>query len=99
MRYFCKPCGLMLCTICTMEHNSEHSPEPLEKGIIEKYKMELQNSLQKIKSRLSEVKSKTKYLETLKQSHQRALYDAQESIRKKTEEVIAAIREAGETAA
>ena len=75
-----------------MEHNSDHSPEPLEKGIINKYRTELQGSLNTIKSKLTEAKSKSKYLETLKQSHQRAMYEAQQAIKEKTETVIGKIR-------
>lgn len=92
VRYFCKSCVTLLCTICTMEHNSDHSPEPLEKGIINKYRTELQGSLNTIKSKLTEAKSKSKYLETLKQSHQRALYEAQQAIKEKTEIIIGKIR-------
>ena len=93
VRYFCKPCSLMLCTICTMNHDSSHAPEPLEKGIIEKYRKELTRSLRTVKSKLTEVKSQTKYLETIKETHQQAQYEAQTAIKEKTEELIAQIRE------
>ena len=93
VRYFCKPCSLMLCTICTMEHESSHSPEPLERGIIEKYRSELQQSLKTIKSKLSEIKTKAKYLETIKEAHQKALYDAQAAIKQKTAKIVHKIKQ------
>lgn len=93
VRYFCKPCSVMLCTICTMNHEPSHAPEPLEKGIITKYRKELEVSLRTIKSKLSEVKTKTKYLETIKQTHQKALYKAQIAIKEKTDGLVLRIRE------
>lgn len=93
VRYFCKPCSLMMCTICTMSHSPEHAPEPLEKGIIDKYRQELHESLKTVKSKLSEVKSRSKYLEAMKQSQQRALFCAQQAIREKAEELVSCIRE------
>ena len=93
VRYFCKPCSAMFCTICVMNHDSSHAPEPLEKGIIEKYRKELTKSLRTVKSKLNEVKSQTKYLETVKETHQQAQYEAQTAIKEKTEELISQIRE------
>ena len=92
VRYFCKPCSLMLCTICTMEHNPEHNTEPLEKGIIEKYRRDLLDSLRAIKSRLSEVNSRTKYLETIKDAQQKCMYSTQRAIKERTEAIVAEIR-------
>ena len=93
VRYFCQPCSMMLCTICTMGHEPSHSPEPLEKGIIEKYRKELHDSLKTIKSKLSEVKTKTKYLETIKETHQKALYAAQSAIKERTDNLVSKVRQ------
>lgn len=92
VKYFCTTCKQMLCTICTMGHDACHKPEPLERGIIEKYRNELQDSLKAIHSKLYEVKNKTKYLETIRETHQRALYEAQVAIRAKTEAIICKVR-------
>ncbi len=93
VKYFCKPCGSMLCTICTMDHPSDHAPVPLDRTLMERYQHDLQDSLKMVNSKLSEVKSRTKYLETLKQTHQKALFETQNSIREKTNELINQIRD------
>ena len=93
VKYFCKPCGSMLCTICIMDHPSDHAPVPLDRSVIEKYQQDLHDSLRVINSKLSEVKSRTKYLETLKQTHQKALFETQTNIREKTNELIAQIKD------
>ena len=93
VRYFCKPCSLMMCTICTMEHDPGHAPQPLERGIIDNYKKQLHESLRMVHSKLNEVNSRSKYLETVKQSHQKSLQEAQAAIHERTEDVIGRIRE------
>ncbi len=93
IRYFCKPCGMMLCTICTMGHDQQHSPVSLDKNVISTYQKDLKGNLKSIKSKLNEVKSRTKYLETVRQTYQKALYEAQNSIKDKTNELIDNIRE------
>ena len=93
VRYFCKSCSLMLCTICTMEHNPQHKTEPLEKGIIEKYRKDLLESLRAIKSRLSEVNSRAKYLETIKDAQQKCMFETQKAIKDRTDVIVAQIRE------
>ncbi len=93
VKFFCKPCGSMLCTICIMDHPADHAPVPLDKSVIERYQQELHESLRTVNSKLSEVKSRTKYLETLKQSHQKALFDTQTHIREKTNDLVAQIRD------
>ena len=93
VRYFCKVCKLLLCTICVMGHDPAHKPEPLEKGIIEKYRQELQQSLKLVHSKLTEIKSKGKYLEVIRQSHQVSLNEVQVMIKQRTEDLIAAIRQ------
>lgn len=93
VRYFCKVCHLLLCTICTMDHDPSHLPEALEKGVIEKYRHHLQESLMVLASKLKEVKTKAKCLETLRQTHQGGLYQVQALIRERAEHYIAKIRE------
>ena len=92
VRYFCKPCGAMMCTICTMTHDPDHNPVSLDKSVIARYQHDLQENLHSIKSKLSEVKTRTKYIETVRQTYQKALYDTQNSIKHKTEEFIRHIR-------
>ena len=93
VKFFCKPCGSMLCTICIMDHPTDHAPVPLDRSTIKKYQQDLHESLRVINSKLSEVKSRTKYLETIKQTHQTALFETQATIREKTNELIAQIKE------
>ena len=93
VKFFCKPCGSMLCTICIMDHPPDHSPVPLDRSTIEKYQKDLHESLRVINSKLSEVKSRTKYLETVKQTHQKVLFETQATIRERTNELIAQIKE------
>ena len=93
VRYFCKPCSQMLCTICTLEHEPTHTPEPLEKGIIDKYRQQLIESLRRVHFKLNEVNSHSKYLEIVKQSHQQSLRHCQVAIQDRTEEVITCIRD------
>ena len=93
VRYFCQPCNQMLCTICTMDHTPDHSPVTLDKGVIEKYHRDLQESLKTVGSKLTEVKNHAKYLLTLKESHQRALYEAQHAIHERSQDLVTEIRE------
>lgn len=93
VRYFCKVCHLLLCTICTMDHDPNHLPEALEKGVIEKYRHHLEESLMMLTSKLKDVKTKAKCLETLRQTHQGGLYQVQALIRERAEHYVAKIRE------
>ena len=88
VRYFCKICALMLCTICTMDHNSEHNPVALDKSVTDRYQQELADALRIVHAKMLEVRNRTKYLEVIKQTHQRALYEAQKSIKDKANDVI-----------
>jgi hypothetical protein len=92
VRYFCKVCTQLLCVICTISHDPAHKPEPLEKGIVQKYRQELQQSLKIIRTKLSEVNSKSKYLEVVKQAQQVALNEVQTTIRQRTEELVVSIK-------
>lgn len=93
VRYFCKVCSLMLCTICTVDHNTDHNPVPLDKSVTDRYQKELADALHIIHTKLTEMKSRTKYLDTVRQTHQRAMYEAQKSIKDKANDVIKEVRE------
>ncbi|KAK2190861.1 hypothetical protein NP493_66g05040 [Ridgeia piscesae] len=93
MRYFCQQCSVMLCTICTMQHDTSHRPEPLENGVVQKYQDQLQSMLDSTSSRLADIKNKTKYLETIKESHQKAFYEARTAIKERASKLVRRIRE------
>ena len=92
VRYFCKVCAVMLCTICTMDHNMDHNPVALDRSVTDRYQQELADALHIVHEKLSKVKSRTKYLEVVKQTHQRALYEAQRAIKDKANDVIKEVR-------
>ena len=93
MRYFCQQCSIMLCTICTMQHDTSHRPEPLENGIVQKYQDQLQSMLDSIGSRLADIKNKTKYLETIKETQQKAFYETRAAIKDRAGKLVRKIRE------
>ena len=92
VRYFCRSCSCMLCTICTMDHNPQHMPVTLDKGVIDQYHSNLQDLLISVNSKHAEVKSHAKYLGTLKQTYKRALYEAQKTIHARASEAITEIQ-------
>ena len=93
MRYFCQQCSAMLCTICTMQHDTSHRPEPLENGIVQKYRDQLRSMLEGISARHADVKNKTKYLETVKQAQQRAYHEARSAIKDRAGKLMTRIRD------
>ena len=93
VRYFCKVCNTMLCTICTLSHNPDHNPVLVDRHVIQSYQQDLTANLKSIRSKLNEVSSRTKYLETVRHAYQKALYDSQAGIRSRAEELVRQIRE------
>ena len=93
VRYFCKDCNTMLCGICTMTHSTDHKPVSIDRHVIKRYQEELADNLRSIKSKLNVVSKRTKYLETIRQTYQKALYDTQTGVRRRTDDLIKHIRE------
>jgi tripartite motif-containing protein 2/3 len=92
VRYFCCVCAEMLCTVCILDHDPTHATQPFDRALVERYRQELKAHQKAVVSKLTDINSRAKYFEAVKQSQQRALYKAQSAVRDRSEELVRQVR-------